>query len=458
MPFGYSRNWFVGSLFILALIAVAARSVAAEQSPSGEMPQTAPVESAEQGVQEGAKTESTPSHPTSTTVEEEECGSFCGMPLCSPPGRFWLRADALVWWTNGTRLPALATSNSSGNPPILGQPGTQVVFGNETYLNDGRGGVRMTLGGWLDRCHRWGIEADWFTIAGHSFDYTNFSNGNPATGRPFFNMQTNQESAEIVAQGTISGSVNVNGGDSFDSAGFLLRYNLCCGGGCGSCSGEGDVCNLDDCCGLCLNYCRADLLIGYRNYRYRDGLTIHESLDDRTPGFDRHFEIQDNFRTRNEFNGAEIGLNTELRRGRWSLNILTKMALGSNRQITDINGSTAISNIDGSGTPLFFPVGIYAVNPNSGTYQKDTFVMIPQLGLELGYQVTCRTRAYIGYNLLYWGNVLRAGDQIDQNIDPRNWANVPPQTAAQALPFPQYPDRCSAFWAQGINLGLEVRF
>ena len=50
MPFGNSRNWLAGSLFILALIAVAARSVAAEQSPSGEMPQTAPVESAEQGV------------------------------------------------------------------------------------------------------------------------------------------------------------------------------------------------------------------------------------------------------------------------------------------------------------------------------------------------------------------------------------------------------------------------
>ncbi len=93
---------------------------------------------------------------------------------------------------------------------------------------------------------------------------------------------------------------------------------------------------------------------------------------------------------------------------------------------------------------------------NSGIYTQDQFVVIPQLGLELGYQVTCHTRAYLGYNILYWGNVMRAGDQIDRNIDPRNWANAP--DAANALPFPQFLNRCSSFWAQGINLGVEVRF
>jgi hypothetical protein len=51
---------------------------------------------------------------------------------------------------------------------------------------------------------------------------------------------------------------------------------------------------------------------------------------------------------------------------------------------------------------------------------------------------------------------MRAADQIDLNVDPRNWAQAPVTTGA--LPFPQYPNRNGNFWAQGINLGLEVRF
>jgi hypothetical protein len=383
------------------------------------------------------------------------------MPLCSPPGRFWLRTDALLWWTSGTHLPPLVTSNSSG-APVGGQVGTQVLFGNNIYMADGRGGVRTTMGFWLDRCHRWGIEADWFTLAGHSVDFSNFSNGNPATGRPFYNVETNRHDAEIVAQGAISGFVGVTGGDAFDSAGFLVRYNLCCGSGCGpcggcnSCSGSdcgGEGCATDPCS---MNYCRTDFLFGYRHYALNDGLTIHESLDDRTPGINLHSEIYDNFKTSNNFNGAELGLTTEVRRGSWSFNILTKMAFGMNHQTTNIYGTTAFTDLNGVLPPSNFPVGIFAGPTNGGTYTQDTFVVIPQLGFELGYQVTNCTRAYLGYNLLYWGNVLRAGDQIDENVDPRNWAQA--QDAANALPFPAFPNRSANFWAQGINLGLEVRF
>jgi hypothetical protein len=470
MPLGNSRNWFTGSLMFLTLTAFAPGSWAADEAPIHDLTPLAAPDAANSGISDGSQTQQAVPSSTAPAEEDGDCGSLGGMPLCSPPGRFWLRADALMWWTSGTHLPALVTSNSQGNAPIIGQPGTEIVFGNNTYLNDGRAGVRMTLGGWLDRCHRWGVEADWFSIAGRSVDYSNFSNGVPYTGRPFYSVEPSPSgppagpSREIVAQAdgnlVISGTVSVHDSDTFDSAGFLVRYNLCCCGGCGcgSCDGASDACNLSESCDLNMNYCRTDFLIGYRHYSLQDGLTIHESIDDRTSGFGFHSEIFDNFSTRNDFNGAELGLNTELRRGRWSLNILTKMALGRNNQTTNINGTTSKASINGSTPPIFYPVGIYSgpVGTNSGTFQQDTFVVIPQLGVELGYQVTSRTRAYIGYNLLYWGNVLRAGDQIDQNLDPRNWAGAP--DAANALPFPQYPNRSSNFWAQGINLGLEVRF
>jgi hypothetical protein len=401
-----------------------------------------------------------PSDSTESMAHEEEC-SACDLAVCSPQGRFWLRTDALMWWTNGTRLPALVTSNSSGNPPIIGQTGTQTVFGDGTYMADGRGGVRMTLGGWLDRCHRWGVEADWFTLAGHSIDYSNFSNGDPATGRPFFDVSTGAQNAEIVADGSISGFVGITGGDAFDSAGVLVRYNLCSFEGCDPCGGcgveSGDGCGVGCEISPCfLNYCRTDFLFGFRHYGLNDRVTIHESLDDRTPGVMQHSEIYDNFHTSNNFNGAELGLMTEVRRGRWSFNILTKMALGMNHQLTDIYGTTAFTDLNGVLPPANYPVGIFAGPSNNGSYAQDSFVVIPQLGFELGYQVTTCTRAYLGYNVLYWGNVMRAADQIDLNVDPRNWAQAPVTTGA--LPFPQYPNRNGNFWAQGINLGLEVRF
>ena len=105
-------------------------------------------------------------------------------------------------------------------------------------------------------------------------------------------------------------------------------------------------------------------------------------------------------------------------------------------------------------SPVIPNAGVLALGTNSGTFTGDTFTMIPQLGLELGFQVNCHWRAYVGYDILYWGSVVRAGEQIDLNIDPRN---IPP-TQDPALPFPAFPGRTTSFWAQGVNVGTEFRF
>ena len=79
---------------------------------------------------------------------------------------------------------------------------------------------------------------------------------------------------------------------------------------------------------------------------------------------------------------------------------------------------------------------------------------IPQIGVEVGYQLTYNLRGYLSYDLMYWGCVMRAGDQVDHNVDVGN--STPGATSV--LPFPAYPNRPSCFWAQGMNLGLEYRF
>lgn len=315
--------------------------------------------------------------------------------------------------------------------------------------------MKITFGGWLDCCHRWGLEADWLTLGGKSINFSQTSTGDPIVSRPFFNVETNAEDSEPVAYpGFVTGTVSVSGNDYFESVGMDLRYNLCCSC-CGECGQEtcDTGCGAECCDPCCLYYCRTDLLVGYRHYLLGDNLTIHEDLT----FLGSNSLITDSFSARNEFNGTEIGLNTELRRGRWSLGLLAKMAIGDNHETVKINGSTTFVN--GQGTINFPGVGIYAVNEpgtngNPPVHTLDQFVVIPNLGVEIGYQLTCRLRAFLGYNLIYWAPVMRAGDQIDRNINTNNWA--PPQ--APSSPFPQYLARQTNFWAQGINVGAEVRF
>ena len=82
-----------------------------------------------------------------------------------------------------------------------------------------------------------------------------------------------------------------------------------------------------------------------------------------------------------------------------------------------------------------------------GTYNRDVFTAIPQLGVQLGYQWNNHWETHVGYTLLYWNEVTRAGDQIDLNLD-----------LSGANTAPIYADRTTYFLAQGWSVGAEFRF
>ncbi|MGA2799539.1 MAG: BBP7 family outer membrane beta-barrel protein, partial [Thermoguttaceae bacterium] len=324
-----------GVVFVWSMVLSAAYSHAAAPLPSEGTAEEIPTPAATE------KTETVvPATEGGNLVTEQCCEPGCtcdGVPLCSPPGRYWIRGDWMMWWTSGSNLPPLVTTSPQGTlqnqAGVLGQPGTSILFGDSTVYSDARAGVRITFGGWLDCCHRWGLEADWLTLAGKSINYSATSpTGDPILSRPFYDVfgftddqipDNNQpgESAELVAfkdpQGVIvaTGTVSVSGNDSFQSVGMTLRYNLCCSS-CGECCAEtcNAGCGAECCCDpCCLYYCRTDLLVGFRQYLLGDNLSIHEDIFDiRSKS---RFQIADNFNTRNEFYGSEIGLNTELRRG-----------------------------------------------------------------------------------------------------------------------------------------------
>ena len=359
------------------------------------------------------------------------------------PQRLWVRADYLLWWTKGSRLPPLITASPAGTPPSsagrLGEATTTVLYGNQYVNDDARSGTRLSTGFWLDSGQTVAIAADYFDLGAATDRGRGDSSSGDIIARPFYNMQAGQQDAQLI-----SGTIGVDYRDYFQSAGSWLQFNLA---GCT---------RLIDDCSVTGSYLAGrrgydiDLLVGYRYYRADDSLSIRESTVDTSGGpFNgTTFDIAEGFRTENRFHGAELGFSTRVYRGRWSLELLTKMAIGNNRQVVTIDGQT-ITTLPGL-PPTTASGGVLATGSNIGRYTDDQFTVIPQLGLDLGFDLSERLRLFVGYNLIYWPQVQRAADQIDLAVDPRN---IPPVQPG-ALPFPAAQLSSTDFWAQGVNFGL----
>jgi hypothetical protein len=356
-----------------------------------------------------------------------------------PPTRFWINGEALLWWMRSANLPPLVTGSPPGtaaaNVGVLGAPGTTTLFGGSPVNGGLAPGGRLTAGYWLDCGQTCAIEAYFFQLAERS---QHFSAGSPNNvGRPFTNAVTGLPDAELVSlPGFLNGRVDASiTSGSLIGAGVLGRSNLCAG------------------CGYYL-----DALFGYRYLNMEDRLQIHENLTSTDPAqtvapLGTNILVMDRFRTRNDFNGGDIGLAGEIRRNAWSLGGTATIALGSTYERVDINGATAVT------VPGFATVhragGLLALSSNSGFQTRTVFGVVPEVRVHLAYQPTERLRLHVGYSFLYWSQVVRPGDQIDLTVNP---ALLPPPVAGASPQRPSFTFHGTGFWAQGIDLGLEFRF
>src|SRR5262249_10329720 len=105
--------------------------------------------------------------------------------------------------------------------------------------------------------------------------------------------------------------------------------------------------------------------------------------------------------------------------------------------------------------PAIFVGGLLATQTNIGRTSRDTFAVVPELNLNVGYQVPPHVRLFAGYESLYWSNVVRPGEQIDGVIDIAFVPNPPAGVQPTGLFRPANPFRQSDLWAHGLNLGME---
>lgn len=371
----------------------------------------------------------------------------CGRESCCLGyGRFWARAEFLVWWTRDGNAPPLATAGTPGSGGVLGRPGTTTLFGGDLDYDE-RPGARFTIGSWLNCDCTKGIELSYFFLNGGTDGFGASSASAAVLARPFFNVNSGLPDAQLIAfPGIATGGVRVTSNSDLQGADLNMFCNLCCRPACFPTDCETD-------CRRKVSY-RLDVLAGPRWLNLDEDLVIAERVNDAATG--ASFTVVDRFETRNNFYGGQIGARAEWQKGRCFVNLLGKVALGVTHQEVRIIGTTTITQPGAA--PSVQQGGLLALPTNIGSYDRDRFSVVPEIGINVGCQVTKRVRAFAGYNFLYWNNVVRPGDQIDLVINPTQVpsAGGPGGLVGPARPAFAFQD--TDFWAHGINAGLEFRW
>jgi hypothetical protein len=404
------------------------------------------------------------------------CGSSdCCAPACCDPtalglqGRFFGEADYLLWWTKGNKLPPLVTTGSAADlrsTAALGQPGTLILFGNREYDDDVRSGGRFTAGYWLNPEQSVGVEATFFFLEQESTNFAASSNSGTVLARPFTNsdlisgtptgLASSPENSFLVAFPGIASPVGplsqfsgtISAQTRNELWGAELNARLGIAGNC---------------------WYRGDLLLGFRYAEVKDDLDI-TSTSQTTPAspltvlnfsgtnFLAPFTLQvsDSFRTRNEFYGGQVGADIEVHRGNLFADFRAKLALGVVHQTVDISGQSVLTQ---GATRNVSPGGLLALTSNIGSYSRDEFGIVPEVGANVGYQFGRHLRASVGYSILYFrSDIVRTGAIIDRIVNP----SLAPALTGIGLgsgvqrPLFGFVDR--DFWAQGVNAALEFSF
>jgi hypothetical protein len=375
---------------------------------------------------------------------------------CGRPGWIWVGAEYLLWRTDGMYVPALVTTSPAGTPRadagVLGEAGTSILYGDRDLFDENTNGARVSAGLYFDRQSALGIQGDYLWLETQTSDFFASSNasGTPILARPFFNLNPRnpltlvfdppaREDARLASYpGVIRGSIAVDASSQLQSVGPAFRSLLACE----SFSDERRTA-----------YSRVDMITGYRYMQLDDDLRIVEDLStlDQLPLVS--FQVYDQFNTRNQLHAIDVGANWQGGWQRFSLDLTLKAALGYARQEVDIQGGTTIAETGSSDT---YAGGVLALPSNIGLHSRDRLTVVPELGATAGFQITRNVRLTAGYTFIFWGSVLRAGDQIDREINPDLMA--PPIVPMAGAVRPAFAFHESTYWAQGVSAGIEGRW
>ncbi len=367
-----------------------------------------------------------------------------------PKNCTWVQLQYGYLWFAPAKVPVLAQNTTTG-APLLGGP-TQSFSAAPAGFVD--------FGIWLNERHTVGVYAGGMMSDIRTVENSVASDvlGNPAISRPFVNALTGINDTLLVSGGT--GGTTASGAVASTVSARLDGINT------------GIVWNVNQCDNYSLNF-----TFGARYIDLDEQLSIYQSTHylgvgptysgthpAASVGPVSDLQITDRFRTRNQFLGMQFGLDGEWYFGPLFVGIAPKVAFGTNRQTTDVDGSTTFTGQQGTVT---VPGGLYAVGTpggppgTEGIFGKDVvsrFAVLADVTGKVGIQLTANARITAGYNFLYLNNVSRPGLEIQSVINPRV---IPVSQAFGSTSGPVAPQRAydrTDYVAHGLNLGLEVRY
>lgn len=362
---------------------------------------------------------------------------------CDCSMRYWVGAEYLYWKIKDSPnpTPLLVTAPFAFNrAPLIGEPGTSVLLGDETIKNNWRSGGRFTLGCSFGNACCFGVEANYFFLPNGSKSQTVASDASPGSiylSVPFFDTVTNSESSSPVAvPNTFAGLVDLKVVNKMQGAELNGFMTLC-----------------SDC-----SY-KVDILAGFRYWNFNERLTLFvDSPAINIPG--EVYIVKDQFEVKNNFYGGQIGSVVDYSYCGFFFNLKGKIALGAMCEEAIIEGEFITNNFNGLGVPETFPGGYFALPSNMGHHKHTCFAIIPEVNFNIGYHVMDCLRLQVGYTFLYVNKVLWAGNQIDRNINPTQsilyeFTDTPTPIGE---PSPKASLKSASFWAQGLNVGLTYQF
>jgi len=150
----------------------------------------------------------------------------------------------------------------------------------------------------------------------------------------------------------------------------------------------------------------------------------------------------DEFHTRNDFWGVQLGLWMAVTNGNWGADVALKCAFGVNYAAISVMGSNT--------SPAPSNTQVLTNDANIGYFESSFFSVLPEVNANLWYQLTPRLQLRAGYNFLALTNIIRPGQQIVQNLDPAAVGGFHNQ--------PQLPFATTTLLVHGLNLGASWRY
>ena len=356
--------------------------------------------------------------------------------LPSRQSHWFFDAEYLLMWQDQSRIPLLATTASKPEFGFLGQPGTTKLLGPGRFGDSQRNGLRLRGGTWFSSEEQFGVEASYTTFAKTTdrihFDSQQF----PTIARPIYVPNIGGEFAELVAfPGLSHGNLTVEQTSDLWGAEFNLRSRL-----------------------PSVAASRWEAIAGYRHWNLSERLTITEMLiaERNAPvPIGTNVEIQDRFAVRNQFHGGQVGLRGSRDFGAMSVDARGTVAVGATREEIEITGVQ--NRVQPGLARETFNGGLLAAGPNLGRFVNERISVVPEGNASIGWNITNRLKAYVGYNVVVWTNVARPGDQIDRTVDLRFVPNAP-QLVPTSVERPSVPFVRADFLVHGLQFGMQGRW